>query len=269
MKKMQIASNLAIAPVDRSRVADQIFRDLRDSILLGTIPHGAKLPTERELARHYQVSVPTVREAIRALTLIGLVDVRHGSGTLVTANPDVLVALSLSAVIHLGKLGATEVLSVAGVLNEHAARLAAEAATPEDHARLRAAISKLDAVEAAQTAADAVRSFHGAIAAAAHNPLLSGLCRFLTDLQISFVHELAHDSIGQWRKIFTGLKPIRIRLIQAIIDRDADLSAAASREFHLKAVELFTSLPSTRKAQIKDPNLDQLLSTIMTSQRQV
>ncbi|HWL19943.1 MAG TPA: GntR family transcriptional regulator [Bradyrhizobium sp.] len=262
---MRNASNLAVVPVDRSRVADQIFKDLRDSILLGTIPHGAKLPAERELAQHYQVSGPTVREAIRALALIGLVDARHGSGTFVTANPDVLVALSLSAVIQLGKLGAAEVLSVAGVLNEHAARLAADAATPEDHACLRAALGKLDAVESAQTAADAVRYFHGAIAAAAHNPLLSGLCRFLTDLQISFVNELAHDSIGQWRKISAGLKPLRIGLIQAIIDRDADLSAATSREFHLKAVKLFTPLPSTRKARIKDPKLDQLLSAIMMS----
>src|SRR5579862_8865286 len=150
MRKMQNASTLAIVPVDRSRVADQIFKDLRDSILLGTISHGAKLPTERELAQLYQVSGPSVREAIRALTLIGLVDVRHGSGAFVTANPDVLVALSLSAVIQLGKLGAAEVLSVVGVLNEHAARLAANAATSEDHAALRATLSKLDTVEAAQ-----------------------------------------------------------------------------------------------------------------------
>jgi GntR family transcriptional repressor for pyruvate dehydrogenase complex len=52
--------------VDRSRVADQIFKDLRHQIVLGELPRGSKLPTERELAERYQVSGPTVREAIRA-----------------------------------------------------------------------------------------------------------------------------------------------------------------------------------------------------------
>jgi GntR family transcriptional regulator, transcriptional repressor for pyruvate dehydrogenase complex len=268
MTKAQILRTAAAAPVHRGRVADQIFKDLRDSILLGNRPHGTKLPPERELAQHYQVSGATVREAIRALTLIGLVDVRHGSGSYVTASPDVLIALSLSAVIQLSKLGAHEVLSVAGLLNEHAARLAATAATAEDHSRLRAALSRFDSVETAEMAADVVYSFHDTIAVAGHNPLLSGLCRFLTGLQIGFVNELAQDSVGRWRKIFAALQPLRVRLIHAIINRDPELAAATSHQFHLKAVDLLTPVPSANKGRMKDSKLDQQLSSIIAGWHQ-
>src|SRR5258707_3944923 len=98
--------------LDRVRVADQIFKDLKERIVLGELPDGSKLPTERELAEQYQVSGPTVREAIRGLTAMGLADVRHGSGAYVTANTEALIAMSLGAVIQLEGLGAVEVLSI-------------------------------------------------------------------------------------------------------------------------------------------------------------
>src|SRR5882757_4357709 len=138
--------------VDRSRVADQIFKELRHQIVVGNLPRGAKLPTERELAERYDVSGPTVREAIRGLTAMGLADVRHGSGAYVTAATESLIAMSLGTVIQLEGLGAVEVLSVLGALNEQAAALASEAATPKDHVLMR---SQLAALDVATTAAEA------------------------------------------------------------------------------------------------------------------
>src|SRR5260370_22893916 len=96
--------------VDRERIADQIFKDLRNDIILGTIPRGTKLPSEKELAQRYGVSGPTVREAVRGLSLLGFAAVRYGSGAYVIADPELLVAMSLSSVIQLGKLGAADVL---------------------------------------------------------------------------------------------------------------------------------------------------------------
>src|SRR5258708_39996625 len=117
--------------VDRGRVADQIFRDLRNQIVIGVLPRGAKLPSERELAERYQVSGPTVREAIRGLTAMGLADVRHGSGAYVTAATESLIAMALGTVIQLEGVGAVDVLSILGVLNEQAVRMASEAATEQ------------------------------------------------------------------------------------------------------------------------------------------
>src|SRR6202022_575714 len=77
-------------PLHRGSVADQVFLKLREQILQGRLARGAKLPSERELAQHYQVSAPTIREAIRGLAAVRLVEVRHGTGIYVTAAANTL-----------------------------------------------------------------------------------------------------------------------------------------------------------------------------------
>ena len=248
--------------VDRERIADQIFRDLRNDIILGTIPRGTKLPSEKDLARRYGVSGPTVREAIRGLSLLGFADVRHGSGAYVVANPDQLVATSLTAVIQLGKLGVADVLGVWGALSEHVAALAAEASTREDHERLRTALAALDEVTTSEQAAQAVLAFHSAVAAAAHNPLLAALCSFLAELQTELGHQLC-DSVTQWRTVLAKLKPIRTQLVESVIARNRTKAVAAAQQFHTKAVALIAALPKAKEIRLNDPKLRQLLSTLL------
>src|SRR5882724_10376319 len=67
-------------PVPRASAADQIIEQLRTQILTGALPLGAKLPTERELGLEFGVSSPTIREALRALSSMGLIEARQGSG---------------------------------------------------------------------------------------------------------------------------------------------------------------------------------------------
>jgi len=248
--------------VDRERIADQIFKDLRNDIVLGTIPRGTKLPSEKELAQRYGVSGPTVREAVRGLSLLGFADVRHGSGAYVVADPDLLVAMSLSAVIQLGRLGVADVLGVWGALNEHVAALATEAATREDHERLRVTLAALDGVTTTEAARQAVLAVHSAMAAAAHNPLLAALCGFLAELQTELGYELC-DTFTQWRSIFTKLKPIRMQLVEAVIARDRAKAVASAQQFHTKAVALITALPKAKEIRLNDPKLRQLLSTML------
>lgn len=250
--------------IDRSRVAEQIFRELRDGILQGTIPKGTKLPSERELAQRYEVSGPTVREAIRGLTLLGLADVRHGSGAYVTADIDFLIATSLGAAIQMGKPGVADVLGVSGVLNEYAATLAASSATREDHNRLRAALVTLDEASSGESAAEAVRNYHKTIAVAAHNPLLISLCGFLTDVQTELGREFIGNSPDLWGKLFAKLRPLRAALVEAIIKRDVETATRAAREFNAKAHSLIISLPRAKEVRLTDPKFGQLLSSMMT-----
>lgn len=261
-------SNFRVTPaanhVDRSRVADQIFKELRDQIVLGALPRGSKLPTERELTEKYSVSSPTVREAFRGLTALGLAEVRHGSGAYVTASAESLIAMSLGTVIQLEGLGAADVLSVLGVLNVQAARQASQTGTKQDHERLRAALAELDEAKTAAAAAVGVRNFHRSLAMAAHNPLLTALCGFLADLQVELGMELTGDSIKEWKRIFSSLKPVRSRLVAAIIQHDDALAVIEATEFHAKAVALITSLPKAKVVRLKDPKLRALISSMMS-----
>src|SRR3979409_2277952 len=88
------------AKLYRGRVADQIVEDLRTQILSGALPDGARLPSERELAAHYDVSAPTVREAVRVLAAMGLLSTRNGSRTTVTADGNTLLAGPIPSVLQ-------------------------------------------------------------------------------------------------------------------------------------------------------------------------
>src|SRR5260370_13171119 len=93
----------------RGRVADQIVEDLRGQILSGALSDGARLPSERELATHYDVSAPTIREAIRVLTAMGLLSTRNRSRTTVTALSDTLLPMAIASVVQSDNMTAASV----------------------------------------------------------------------------------------------------------------------------------------------------------------
>jgi GntR family transcriptional repressor for pyruvate dehydrogenase complex len=78
---MQVA--MQVEPVGSEKRADRVFAQLRSRILSGAIPAGAQLPNERELAEAFGVNRASVREALKRLEFLELVEVRHGQGTFV------------------------------------------------------------------------------------------------------------------------------------------------------------------------------------------
>lgn len=68
------------APVTRSRLHEEIVTVIQKQIMSGQIKAGDKLPTERELSENFQVNRATVREALRKLENLGLLEIRHGDG---------------------------------------------------------------------------------------------------------------------------------------------------------------------------------------------
>lgn len=249
--------------VDRVRVADRIFRDLRDQILRGELVRGVRLPSEKDLAERYGVSGPTVREAIRGLTITGLVDVRHGSGAYVSADGDALVAMSLGAAMQLKDVAAADVLGILAMLNEQAAAAASKSATENDLRILRARARDLQTVSSVAQAAAGVRAFHGALANASHNPLLALLCGFLADLQTELAMELSEGSLVAWRRMLSGLTETRSSLVEAIARRDRDGAIKATRAFHAKTVKLINALPMAKQVRVADPQLRELMSSMM------
>ena len=74
---------LDLEPLDSIRRADGVFEQLRSRILSGAFPAGEKLPNERELAAALRVNRASVREAVKRLEFLELVEIRHGQGTFV------------------------------------------------------------------------------------------------------------------------------------------------------------------------------------------
>src|SRR5882724_2493556 len=119
-------------PVTRTTAADQIIEQLRTQILTGALTLGSKLPTERELGLEFGVSSPTVREALRALNSMGLIEARQGSGAYVAPNLSRIVSSAMGMLMQLENVGLDDLLGLQSVLNYYAAELAVSRATDED-----------------------------------------------------------------------------------------------------------------------------------------
>jgi GntR family transcriptional repressor for pyruvate dehydrogenase complex len=248
----------------RGNAADQILTDLRDNILSGRLPRGARLPSERQLAESYGVSGPTVREAIRGLTAARLIEVRHGSGAYVTADSNQLIALSLNAMIRMERIGVPELLSVLGALHQLAAELAARHASAQDLAGMRGALTDMEQAQEPEGIVKALVQYLDLLASAGGNPLLAALCRFLAKLQIGLASELAGDSMEIWRRTVGLLSPPRQRIVDAIEARDPAAARAATIAYHEASIKIITAMPKAKSAQVSEPALAGILATLLT-----
>src|SRR5260370_8432527 len=115
---------MPIQPVEPRRLYLQIADQVRSLIAAGEFASGSRLPSERELAKRFGVSRPSLREALIALEVQGYVDVRPGSGIVVTT-PD-----------GLGDEGPLEILRARSFIEGAIAAEAAKDITPKDVAPL-------------------------------------------------------------------------------------------------------------------------------------
>jgi DNA-binding FadR family transcriptional regulator len=245
----------------RGRVADQIVEDLRNQILSGALPDGARLPSERGLAARYDVSAPTVRESVRVLTAMGLLSTRNGSRTTVTAGGDTLLALSIASVVQFEKTSAGDILGLLGALNAYAVEQAVQRASAEDIAVLREAAEQAARIVDVESAAAALKHFFVTLAAISHNPLLAALCRFITEIQIGLAVELSGGDVEDWRRVAGSLHKARLEIVEAIKQRDADRAVQLIRDYHRKVIKRAQSSPRARQLRETDPGLTTFLSS--------
>jgi DNA-binding FadR family transcriptional regulator len=218
--------------LNRGGAADQILADISDQILQGTLARGTKLPSERELAQRYQVSAPTIREAVRGLAAVSLVEVRHGTGIYVTAAADALFTMATSALIQLEKISLLDILDILEMLYAKTATLACTRATDEELAALAAALEPVERGNKLDDVADSLRVFLELLAAASHNALISTLCRFLVGLLIEIAKEDSKGMIDNWRKMGGKLNSDRRKLVEALQARDVVQATTMAVKYH-------------------------------------
>ena len=232
--------------VNRGRVADQILEDLRAQILTRALPPGEKLPAEREMADYYGVSGPTIREAIRVLTAMGLVETRTGSGSVVTAQVDKLVGISIASLIKFEHMAPQDVFGVLGALYAHAAELAVQNASDAEIGSLRRAAEQTIEVESVPQITASLKRYFATLAEISHNPLLITICGFITEVQIGMAAEQSGTNLSGWREVAGSLFDGRIAIVEALESRDAARTGAAVRAYHLAAIERVQRLRSGR-----------------------
>ena len=163
--------------IQASRLYEKIVQQIEESILKGELSEGSQLPAERDLAKQFGVSRTAVREAIKALQEMGLVDAFPGRGTFVTNGNPNSMRRSLDRIIKSGEPGGWAYLvEVRKILEPEIAALAAVRATDQDLALMKEAFDVMDNAGCdADAYIEADLDFHLALAEAAANPIVLSL----------------------------------------------------------------------------------------------
>jgi GntR family transcriptional repressor for pyruvate dehydrogenase complex len=167
----------------KNRLVHRVADDIQRLIASGELPPGAKLPAEREFAEQLGVSRTVVREAVHTLVAKGLLESKHGSGTIVRPmNHDALVE-PLGWLIQAHGATLDHIHQVRCILEVEIARLAAAEATDEAIAGLRGIVQEMERQKREGVAFIALDAgFHQALAEMTANPLLAILLDSVRDV---------------------------------------------------------------------------------------
>ena len=220
----------SLEPIRRSPLYEEVAERLRSFINVQALRPGDRLLSERELSQRLGVSRTSVRQALTALRVSGLVDIRHGDGVFLLRSPEeVLPSLANELLASYAELPAT--MEVREALEAQTARLAARRHRAKDLKEMRAALAEMaSAIAAGDDGADADRRFHDAVARASHNPLLVALI----DQLAGPIHETRRASLAR-----PGRPPLSLAghaEIADAIERKDEEGAARAMRAHLGAV---------------------------------
>jgi GntR family transcriptional repressor for pyruvate dehydrogenase complex len=165
-----------------------------DLFTSGSIQAGTRLPPERHLATALGVGRSAVREALAALEILGIVDVRPGSGTYLRGTASELLPQTLRWGLLIGERNTTELLELRSGLEIYVARLAASRATASD---LEAIADRVESMRASvgnlNAFARADLEFHHSLAEAAGNKVLIDQLHVVRSLLQVYADRAVHD----------------------------------------------------------------------------
>jgi GntR family transcriptional regulator, transcriptional repressor for pyruvate dehydrogenase complex len=162
-------------------VTDEAIEKIKEMIISGALRPGDRLPREADLAQRLGLSRSSLREAVRALSLVRILDVRQGDGTYVTSLDAALLLDALSFVVELHQdQSVLELLEARRLLEAEAAALAAVRIAPEQVAELRALIAAMPGCSGVEEFVENDLGFHRTIAEAAGNGVLAKLLESLS-----------------------------------------------------------------------------------------
>jgi GntR family transcriptional regulator, transcriptional repressor for pyruvate dehydrogenase complex len=165
-------SRIELSP--REPLGSEIARRLLDYLLSGAVPPGDRIPSERRLADTLGVNRPAVREAIRALGFLGLLEVRQGSGTYFRGPDQALLFRLFEWTLLFGDGKARDLLETRADLEVIACGRAAERRDEDEVAALKELLDRMRAADQASFP-DADLAFHAEIAAMAGNVVLKDM----------------------------------------------------------------------------------------------
>ncbi|MFF9486260.1 FadR/GntR family transcriptional regulator [Streptomyces sp. NPDC014676] len=217
----------------KGTVTQRAIERITAMIREGELEPGERLPTERELAVRLGISRSSMREAIRALTVLGVVEARHGSGIYVTRLEagDLLETFGVVADLSRGRQ-LVELLEVRRVLESHATALAAARITPDRLAEVGKHLAAMNATDDPEEILAHDLAFHREIAAAAGNGTTAAILESLSSRTFRARVRRGYQEEGA----FARTRREHAAIHRALAARDPEAARAAAAA-HVGAVE--------------------------------
>jgi GntR family transcriptional regulator, transcriptional repressor for pyruvate dehydrogenase complex len=210
-------------PIERTTLAAAAFEQLISNVVHGNWKAGDLIPPERELCQQLGIARTSLREALKAMELIGMLESRVGFGTMICPRSEFLSRPLLWAFTGTDHTELSEILEARALLERDLAGLAAERASSEELAAIEEAIELMaQKIKSGESVLDADMAFHLAISRAAHNEVLGNAAQLLRNLMKYWL-----DLKLRLPNVPKSAMQLHRTIYQAIRDRNAD----AARKF--------------------------------------
>lgn len=239
-------------PIASQRLYQQVASRIEELIASGKIGAGKRLPAEKELARQLGVSRPTIREAMIALEIAGLVEVRTGSGIYVSKERP-----SPTVIIDSGP-GPFELLNARLLIEGEIAASVAMSASAADLEEIQETVNEMERTMAAGGhGRDADQAFHKRIAAVMGNSVLTGLVDTLWSNMFNPMFNKLSERTGLLKNQEMTVRDHKA-IVAALSTRDALGARTAMRQHLLRVQTVLSGEPVAAQ-----DNLQQIVSPVI------
>ncbi|MBT2604708.1 FadR family transcriptional regulator [Bacillus sp. ISL-53] len=219
------------------KIYEEVSDELYEMIRSGSLKPGEQLDSIQQLAENFQVGRPAIREALSALSSMGLIEIKQGEGTFVKTFDPAIMNHPLSAALLMDQDNIKHLLEVRKILESGTAEVAAKMRTEENLIELKESLFNMEKVSDDEELSDkADIAFHVAVANASQNELLITLMNHVSELMTEKMGDIRRIALYSEEMTLKQLYQQHVRIHDAIVAQDED-GARSAMLFHLQSVE--------------------------------
>ncbi|MCC3866930.1 FadR/GntR family transcriptional regulator [Terrisporobacter mayombei] len=225
--------------ISNKKVYEEVIEQIQKNIIDGDLKKGDRLPSERELSELMNISRTSIREALRVLESMGVVESIHGEGNFICSNTEKSLLQPLSMMFKLNNGEYKDIFELRKVLEVENARLAAIRATDMDCRELLSIVKEMEeeskGANRNEILVELDKRFHNKVASMSKNCLIESLFNTASMLFERFIED-ARSEIIQNDKADKFLLGQHHEICNKIIKKD-EKEALKAMEAHMKYIE--------------------------------
>jgi GntR family transcriptional regulator, transcriptional repressor for pyruvate dehydrogenase complex len=225
------------SPISNQKTYEYVMQQIQRMILSGQLEKGDKLPSERELAEKMQISRTSVREGLRVLETMGVIESKHGEGNYICSNTasSIMDSFSMMFVLNNGK--SMDILELRKYAELTTVDLAAQRGTEDDFHELEEILTKLRESDSESEQISIDKQLHYKIASMSGNYLIQNMYITSANLFEKFIEDTRKNILTYTENSYVLLKQHE-SIVNAIIEQDSVKAVEAMRK-HLDFIEQY------------------------------